>query len=201
MQCASVTATRKIVVYAAIQMALDLVGDFLGECASPYTKMSRLSHIQVLYIPVRLIWKIQIKWTQKLALTVSLCLTVLMIVLTITRVSGLKFQGNFDAIWETYWLILSAEVGIVLTSVAAFRAFFVFRSNRSQDRGTQPLGARMQWCHQEQRSLKQKFSFSLWRSNSRVQDLSRRYEANEDHEVPMSNLPDIPRAHITGFRT
>ena len=182
-------------------MALDLVGDFLSECAPPYTKLSRLSHEQVLYIPVRLIWKIQIKWTQKLALTVSLCLTVLMIVLTITRVSGLKFKGNFDPIWETYWLILSAEVGIVLTSVAAFRAFFVFRSNRNQDRRIQPLGARTQWCHQENCSLKQKISYSLWRSNSRVQDLSRGYETNEDDELPMSNLPDIPQAHITGFRT
>ena len=163
--------------------------------------MSRLSHIQVLYIPVRLIWKIQIKWTQKLALTVSLCLTVLMVALTITRISGLKFKGNFDTIWETYWLILAAEVGIMLTSIAAFRAFFVSRSNRNRDRGSQPLGARMQWCHQEKRYLKDRFSFSLWRSNSRVQELSRGYEANEDDELPMSNLLDIPQAHITGSRT
>ena len=199
MQCASVTAGRKIVVYAAIQMALDLVGDFLGECPSPYTKVSRLSHIKVLYIPVRLIWQIRIKWTQKLALTISLCLTVLLMVLTITRVSGLKYRGNFDVIWETYWLILSAEVGIVLTSVASFRAFFVFRGNRNQDRGIQPLGARMQGCHQGKRSLKAKFSFSPWRSISRVQESSRGYEANEDDELPMSNLSDMPRAHITRF--
>ncbi len=124
-----------------------------------------------------------------------------MVALTITRVSGLKFKGNIDTIWETYWLILSAEVGIVLTSVATFRAFFVFCSNRNQDRGIQPLRARMQWCHQENRYLKQKFSFSLWQSNSRVQALSWQDEANEDVELPMSNLPDIPRAHITGSRT
>ena len=166
-----------------------------------YTKMSRLSHIQVLYIPMRLIWKIQIKWTQKLALTVSLCLTVLMVVLTITRISGLTFDGNFDTIWETYWLILAAEVGIVLTSVAAFRAFFVYRSNRNHDRAMQPPRASMQWYHQEKRYLKQKFSFSLWQSNSRVQESSRGNEANEDDELPLSNLADIPRAHITGFRT
>ena len=147
---------------------------------------------------MRLIWKVRIKWTQKLALTVSLCLTVLLIVLTITRVSGLQFRGNFDVIWETYWLILSAEVGIVLTSVASFRAFFVFRSNRNQDRGIQPLGARMQWCHQDKRPFLQKFTFSPWRS---VQVSSEGYERNEDDELPMSNLPDIPRAHITGFRT
>ena len=137
---------------------------------------------------MRLIWKIQIKWTQKLALTVSLCLTVVMVVLTITRVSGLRFKGNLDAVWETYWLILSAEVGIVLTSVSAFRAFFVSRSNRNRDRGIQPLGTQMQWCHQENRSLKQKFSFTLRRQN-------------KDTELPMSNLPVIPRAYITGRRT
>ena len=165
-------------------------------CIDTYESVTAKS-LPVLYIPVRLIWKVRIKWTQKLALTLSLCLTVLLIVLTITRVSGLQYRGNFDVIWETYWLILSAEVGIVLTSVASFRAFFVFRSHRNHDRGIQPLGARMQWCHQERRSLKHKFSFSPWRS---VQVSSRGYEANED-ELPMSNLPDIPRAHITGFRT
>ena len=167
---------------------------------NPYTKMPWLSHIQVLYIPVRLIWIIQIKWTQKLALTISFCLTVLMVVLTITRISGLKFKGNIDTIWETYWLILSAEVGIVLTSVATFRAFFVFHSNRNQDRVIQPLGARMRWCHQEKRYLKQKFSFSLWRSNSRVQASSEEHKADKDDELLMNKLSDIPRAHITGVR-
>ena len=184
-------------VYAAVQMALDLIGDFLGEYHSSYTKPPQLSHIKVLYIPVRLIWKVHIKWTQKLALTVSLCLTVVLVVLTITRVSGLQFKGNFDPIWETYWLILSAEVGIVLTSVAAFRAFFVSRSNRSRDRGIQP----QQWCHRENRYPKQKTSFSLSRSNCEVQKISRGYETNEDTELAVSNLPNIPRAHITGSRT
>ena len=149
---------------------------------------------------MRLIWKVQIKWTQKLALTVSLCLTVVMVALTITRVSGLKFKGNFDTIWETYWLILSAEVGIVLTSVAAFRAFFVSRTNRNRDRGIQPPGARMQRCQQGNRYLKQKTSFSLLRSNSRVQEISRGYQTNEDAELPMSNIPGIPRAHIVESR-
>ena len=149
---------------------------------------------------MRLIWKVQIKWTQKLALTVSLCLTGVMVVLTITRVSGLKFKGNLDMIWETYWLILSAEVGILLTSVATFRAFFVSRGNRNRDRDIQPLGTRMQWCHQENRYSQQKFSFSLWRSNARVQDISQGYETSEDAELPMSNIPGIPRAHIIDSR-
>ena len=119
-----------------------------------------------------------------------------MVALTITRVSGLKSKGNFDTIWETYWLILSAEVGIVLTSVAAFRAFFVSRSNRNRDRGIQRLGTRMQWCQQDNRYLKQKPSFSLLRSNSRVQEITRGYQINENAELPMSNIPGIPRAHI-----
>ena len=34
-----------------------------------------------------------------------------------------------------------------------------------------------------------------------VQASSEGYKANEDDELPMNELPEIPRAHITGMRT
>lgn len=44
------TGTRKIVAYAAAQMALDVVGDFLGECALPlYGNVTAKSYISPLY--------------------------------------------------------------------------------------------------------------------------------------------------------
>lgn len=84
----------------------------------------------VLAIPVNIIWKIRVRWTQRIVLAMSLCLTVVMIVLSIVRVSGLLYHDIVDAIWETYWQFLSAEVGVFLAAAVSFRSFFVAQ-NRS----------------------------------------------------------------------
>lgn len=76
-------------------------------------------------IPVGLIWKIRVDWTQKLALGSSLCLTFVLVALSITRVAGLKYHKEVDLIWETYWQSMSAELGVFLAAASAFRTFFV----------------------------------------------------------------------------
>lgn len=117
--------------------------------------------------------------------------------ITITRMSGIKTGGKVDQVWESYFLILAAEVGIILTAVTAFRAFFVSRHKRDNDGAKQPLGDSTQWYSQNKHLLKRVFN----RSKSRVQSTSEGYEANEDGHFPMRNLPDFPRAHMTGVRT
>lgn len=64
---------------------------------------------------------------QKIMLTFSLCLTVVMIALSIIRVCGLMNDGLIDAIWEMYWRFLQAEVGVLLAAAVAFRSFFLTR--------------------------------------------------------------------------
>lgn len=152
----------------------------------------------VLYIPVRLIWKAQIRWTQKAALAMSLCLTVVMIVVTIIRVSGVLLGDIVDDVWESYWLILSAEVGIIMTAVTAFRTFFVARSKRQ--RGQSP-GERTHWYDRSKRLLHRTFSPSRWRFKSGEQSsIGHEAEQNNQH-VFMEALPNLPRAHMTGVRT
>ncbi len=56
-----------------------------------------------------MLWKIRIRWTQKIAVGCSLCLTVVMITLTIIRASGLRYGNTIDSVWEVYWQIMSAE--------------------------------------------------------------------------------------------
>lgn len=127
---------------------------------------SRLTRIEVLYIPVCLIWKIQIKWSQKAALTFSLCPTVIMILVTTTRASGMKLDGHIDQVWMTCWLILSAEVGIILTSIAAFRACFVARNSKIDRRVIRSTGERIHWYHDKKHLFEQAFIPSLRRSKT-----------------------------------
>ena len=164
-------------------------------------KISQLNVLTVLYIPVHIIWKIKIRWTQKAALTISLCLTVIMVILTITRVCGIKIGGRIDSTWETYWLILSAEFGIILTSVGAFRAFFVSRVKSRRDRGIHSPPKTAQWYHHKKTILKRTFITNRKQLRFGAQASWVNYEANEDHGLAMGKLPDVPRAHITGIRT
>lgn len=187
--------------YAISQTILDLVGDFLSKYIQSSNGSMMLIQKQVLFIPIRLIWKIQIKWNQKAILALSLCLTILMIIVTITRVSGIKLDGKVDQVWESYWLILSAEVGIILTAITAFRAFFVSRNNRNNNRVVQSPGGRIHWYYHNKPLLKRIFTPVVWRSKSRKQSSSEGFEACEDGHFPMEDLPNIPRAHMTGIRT
>ena len=86
----------------------------------------------VLYIPCQLIWRVKIKLGQKVALACSLCLTAVIIIFTVTRASGLVWQGKIDVIWEVYFQTIPAEVGLILVSTTAFRALFVSRAARNQ---------------------------------------------------------------------
>jgi hypothetical protein len=128
----------------------------------------------------------------------SLCLTVFMIVITIIRVSGILLDDKIDTVWETYWLILSAEVGIIMTAMVAFRALFV---SRRKDQVVQSAGGRMNWYYRSKRLLKQKLSLGNWRSKS-GEHSSGAYEAHQNNRnVPNDALPNIPRAYMTGVRT
>lgn len=84
----------------------------------------------VLAIPINVIWKIKVRWGQKVFLSLSLCLTVIMIILSIVRVCGLVYHDLVDTVWETYWQFLSAEIGVFLASAVSFRSLFVSQ-NRS----------------------------------------------------------------------
>lgn len=105
----------------------------------------------VLYIPVYLIWKVQISWTQKVALAFSLCLTILMIILTVIRVTGLS---DLDVIWVLFWFSMAAEVGLIISAAAAFRALFLAQShNKKQD----SHGKGMRWYMRALRLLRPTF--------------------------------------------
>ena len=124
-----------------------------------------------------------------------------MILVTITRISGIKIDGKVDQVWESYFIILAAEIGIILTAATAFRAFFVSRHKRDNNGAKQSPGDRTHWYSQNRYLLKRVFTSSRWRSKPRGQSTSGGNEADEDGHFPMRNLPHIPRAHMTGVRT
>ncbi|MCJ1349761.1 hypothetical protein MMC31_008002 [Peltigera leucophlebia] len=170
--------------YVVAQTVLDLFDDLL-----------------ILYIPVKLIWNIQVKRSQKVALAFSLCLTFFMVLVTIARISGNLMGGLVDIEWEFFFIIIAGEIGVILTALTAFRTLFVSR-HKGDNRGARKLPElRTQPHSRSGYLLKLLVTPSLWRSKMRAQSVSGGYAANEYDHSPSGNLPDIPRAHVTGVRT
>lgn len=150
------------------------------------------TNVLVIYIPIRLIWKIQIRLSQKIALAFSLCLTIVVITVTAIRASGMLSDDMIDPVWGIYWQFVSAVVGLVLTAVTAFRTFFV--SRRKMNKAQPPLQREM-WYTKGRKYIKRSLSPWTWRSHS----IERRpSEQNLDDSV---ELPQIPHGTLTGIRT
>lgn len=86
-------------------------------------------------LPVRIIWQITITLRQKIALSFSLCLTVVLVVVTAVRVAGLEVQQTIDPVWSQYWVLVSAMAGLMVNSATALRWLFVARSTPAAKNG------------------------------------------------------------------
>ena len=116
-----------------------------------------------------------------------------MIIATVIRGSGIQYQGKVDHIWETYWIFVAGEVGLILTAVTAFRSFFVARQNQ-RDEAEEPS-----WYRRSKERLKLKFrskgsSDTAWTGDS---DETKVGEAGYFD----NRLPQIPKPTMTGIRT
>lgn len=143
-------------------------------------------------------WKVKIKLSQKLTLAYSLCLTVIVVILTVTRASGLEWQDELDVLWEVYFQIVAAEVGLVLASTTAFRALFVSRAARNQHSPQNHPSLLLK----NKNVLKQLLDPRRWMSKN-SKDMTRGHI--HDNDITKAGfdggLPSIPGATMTGMNT
>jgi hypothetical protein len=153
----------------------------------------------VLAIPVRLLWKVRIQLVQKIAVGVSLCLTVIIVTVTVVRASGLHHDDSIDTVWEVYWQIVSSEVGLIMTSATAFRTFFVQRNSERDAHNTPPSSNRQRWGTKTRYILGLIVAPSRWRSKE-----SRPSEESVDswdleNGQKIDNLPQIPSGTLSSI--
>lgn len=80
---------------------------------------------EVLFIPVSLLWRVQMKTRQKLGLGAFLCLSIFMCITAAIRVSVLHYQRAFDETWLLLWQQVEACVAVTMISLTAFRSVLV----------------------------------------------------------------------------
>lgn len=150
----------------------------------------------VLYIPFQLIWRVQIKLNQKLALACSLCLTVIVVIFTVTRASGLEWQDKLDVLWEVYFQIIAAEIGLILVAMTSFRALFVSRTARNK---LSP-GKHTSFWVEGKLALRILLDPRRWRSKH-TEDMTRGQKPGTTTVGFDGKLPNIPGATMTGMNT
>lgn len=143
----------------------------------------------VVYIPIYLIWKIQTRWTQKLAPVCSPCLTVVIIAITITRASGIRWRGGLDSIWEVFFSDDCCGNRNDLDSGACVPCTICFRAKERRKRS---------WWASMNRVFYILLSPRTWRSKSKSSGM----ENVADKDVENGDgFPSIPGGTMTGMRS
>ena len=194
-QCGVGSAGQRTFSLSMSAMILDVIVDLL----SNYPSLSTLvvgedwTEPLVLFIPIRLIWQVRIRWTQKAALTLSLCLTIIIIIIAIIRSSSLRVKGKIDPVWALYWQYITAEVGIIMAALTAFRQFFVARSN---EKGQQLSELFQQWSSRSKQLIRRILTPSTWGTKTMSGNTTGKGDGDQSYI-----LPPVPRGTMTGIRT
>ena len=135
----------------------------------------------VIVIPIRLLWRVQIKPRQKLGLGVSLCLSVMMMITALARLCGIRASnGAMDITWNSFWHLTEGCIAVTMASSTAFRTFFVAHRSHAQGNANNKPFPRGQ---------------EPWKR--KVFGTGREINGSQD----MTVLPEIPRATFTGMGT
>ncbi|KAL8838685.1 MAG: hypothetical protein Q9176_004925 [Flavoplaca citrina] len=116
-------------------------------------------------------------------------------IFTITRIAGIYIHSQIDIIWESYFLIVAAEVGVILASISTYRALFVAhrKATIKKAKYSGPGSS-----SNRQQILRRLLDFSPWRSRDGGQSTPGSGTASH---FDTGALPSIPRAHMTGVWT
>ena len=125
-------------------MSVDLLGDFASKFLPLTYKRSAADGCPVLVIPIKLVWGLRLKWSKKAAIAATLCLTVLVMIITVIRVATIVPEDKIDLVWGVYWHIIAAEVCVIMAGCMTFRVFFVARNKRGSPHSPRSL----HWYHQ-----------------------------------------------------
>ena len=143
-----------------------------------------LTHLplQVIAIPITVLWRVKIRLQQKLILGVFLCLSVVIIIVATVQISGeITANHNLDLQWELFWQQIEASISIIVVSITGFRTLLGMRAQRKREQSEN------RW--ERLQSYRQR----LLRKALRRSPVDSSGNAN--------GLPSIPNATLTGMRT
>lgn len=156
---------------------LDVLTDVLSNSSLTFLYRDNFAKVvEVVSIPIIILRRSKIKTGQKIALGSFLCLSLVMAIIAIIRVSRIHSVAGIDMVWEFFWQTMEGCVAVLMASITAFRT--VFASHGTRESGEKRWVPSYTWI---QRARERK-----WKNKN-----------NADGD----QLPSIPRALMTGMRT
>ncbi len=140
--------------------------------------------------------KSRIRASQKAALLVFLCLSLVMVIFSITRVSKIRGASGVDVPWVFFWQFMEASIAVLMGSLTVFRTLLIAEGNkrRAAAAPVSPPGGGLLKGDGSPRHPR-----SYYALGHRVRLLvGRKKEVDDDLE---EGLPEIPGALMTGLRT
>ena len=129
MKCADLYYTKRTLAVEATTISFDIITDLMSKSILPVS-VCLLIYV-VLIIPPWLLWKVQISLRQKIGIGSFLCLSLIMIIIAIIRISRVH-ASDFE-IWAPFWQQLEACVAVLMLSLTALRTLYV-PAKKSQER-------------------------------------------------------------------
>ena len=154
----------------ATTISFDIITDLTSKSIFPDPERVCLLTYLVLVIPPWLLWKVKISLRQKIGIGSFLCLSLIMIIIAVIRISRVH-ASDFD-IWFLFLQQLEGCIAVLMLSLTALRTLYVSAKKT-----------------QEQQKNKTSYSARkhLWPSSKKLQD------------EPYIQL-DMPSATLTGIR-
>ena len=168
-KCEEAYYQKRTLAVEATTISFDIITDLMSKLIFPVPVRALTS--LVLIIPPWLLWKVKISLRQKIGIGSFLCLSLIMIIIAITRISRVH-ASDFN-IWAIFLQQVEACIAVLMLSLTAVRTLYVPAKN-------------------SQGQQKHKTSYShrkrLWPSSKSLQD---------ERYIELS----VPRATLTGMRT
>ncbi|KAI3026983.1 hypothetical protein CBS147347_4819 [Aspergillus niger] len=145
--------------------------------------LDAVTDLMIISIPIRLLYKVQLRTLTKLGLGCFLCLSIFMCTCSIIRTAGTWYHGLLDYPWQVFWLHLEGCIGVTMGSITVYRSTLIGSSE---------------------------VSTAFKRYFTRIKDAvlgssSGTAQASPTEEnktrTRQFGLPSIPQATITGLRT
>jgi hypothetical protein len=113
-----------------------------------------------------------------------------MIALTIARLVGFSRKGRLDSVWETYFTVVTAEIGLTLVAVTAFRALYV---SKAKNRNVHKTITTLNWYQKGRGAV-----LGILSKATRHNYTDR---TGSDKKEGRFIMNDIPNGTMTGLRT
>ncbi|KAG8157104.1 hypothetical protein KVR01_013094 [Diaporthe batatas] len=146
------------------------------------TGLDCLTDLLIVSIPAIVLYRARMRTSQKISLSIFLCLSLVMVCLAIIRASKIHGAVSIDVVWVFFWQYMETVVAVIMGSLTVVRNLLVHqtKSNHASPAVSGDAQGRRAY---------------------RMRLLQRKKNMNTDDVTTQGHLPQVPGPTLTGLRT